>query len=78
MSRRNWIVAGGVATLAGLVLLALRGTAVEAVGAGLVGAVLLASIALIVVRLGPQSRPDREREALAREEFDRTGRWPAE
>ncbi len=66
------------ATVTGLVLLGLRGTAVEAVGAGLVGVVLVASIGLIVVRLGPQSAPDREREALAREEFERTGHWPAE
>jgi hypothetical protein len=78
MPRRGWIVIGGVATLAGLALLQLDGTVVEAVGAALLGAVLVAAIALIVVRLGPQSQPDREREARAREEFDRTGRWPAE
>jgi len=56
----------------------LDGTAVEAVGAVLVCLVLGASIALIVARLGPQSQPDRDREALARDEYDRTGRWPAE
>jgi hypothetical protein len=71
-------VLSGLATVAGLVLLQLRGAAVETVGAVLLGAVIVASLALIVGRLGPQSRPDREREALAREEFDRTGRWPAE
>jgi hypothetical protein len=39
---------------------------------------LVAVIALIVGRLGPESQPEREREAAAREEFDRTGRWPGE
>jgi hypothetical protein len=78
MPRRRWLVVGGLATLAGLVLLQLDGTAVEAVGAALLGAVLVAAIALIVVRLGPQSQPDRQREALARDQFDRTGDWPAD
>jgi hypothetical protein len=76
--RRHYLILGGVATLAGLALLQLNGTVAEAVGAALLGGVLAAAIALIVGRLGPQSQPDREREALAREEFDRSGRWPAE
>ena len=78
MPRRRWIVVCGLATVAGLALLQLDGTALEAVGAVLVGLVLAAAIGLIVARLGPQSQPDREREALAREEFERTGSWPAE
>jgi hypothetical protein len=28
--------------------------------------------------LGPGNAPEREREMEAREEFDRTGRWPEE
>ena len=76
--RRRWILACGLATVAGLALLQLDGTVVEAVGAVLVGLVLTAAIGLIVVRLGPQSDSDRDREALAREEFERTGSWPAE
>jgi hypothetical protein len=75
---RRSLILGGIATLAGVVLLQLDGTVVEAVGAVLLGIVLVAAIALIVGRLGPQSQPDRDREALAREQFDRTGRWPAE
>jgi hypothetical protein len=39
---------------------------------------LVVVLGFVVVRLGPQSQPDREREALAREEFDRTGEWPAD
>ena len=49
-----------------------------AVGGVLLGGALLAGIALIIFRLGPQSQPDRAQEAGAREEFDRTGRWPAD
>ena len=39
---------------------------------------LVVLIGLIVLRLGPQSQPDREREARAREVFERTGEWPVE
>jgi hypothetical protein len=39
---------------------------------------LVATIVVIVARLGPQSQPEREREEVARQEFDRTGQWPAE
>jgi hypothetical protein len=39
---------------------------------------LVATIAVIVARLGPQSQPEREREEVARQEFDRTGQWPAD
>ena len=64
--------------LAGFVILAVHGSDVlEAIGGLLLGGVLLVLIGLIVLRLGPQSRPDREREAQAREEFERTGEWPA-
>jgi hypothetical protein len=51
---------------------------IVAVGGVLLGGSLLAGIGVIIVRLGPQSQPDRAREARAREEFDRTGRWPSE
>ena len=65
--------------LAGFVLLQLPGdSALQAVGAVLLLGVLFAVIGLVVGWLGPQSRPDREREALAREEFDRTGFWPVD
>ena len=65
--------------LAGFVLLQLPGNgAMQSVGAGLLLGALFAVIGLVVGWLGPQSRPDREREALAREEFDATGSWPTE
>ena len=65
--------------LAGFVLLQLPGNgALQSAGAGLLLGALLAVIVLLVGWLGPQSGPDREREALAREEFDATGSWPTE
>jgi hypothetical protein len=78
MRLRNWVVLAVLATLAGLGMLETDSTVIEAVGASLVGVVLVAGIWLTVARLGPQSQPDREREELAREEFERTGSWPGE
>lgn len=78
MRQRIAIVAFAVAGFAGFVLLAVPGGAVqEIVGSVLLGVMLLAVVGVILLRLGPQSTPDREREAAAREEFDRTGEWPA-
>jgi hypothetical protein len=69
----------GAAGLAGFVLLAVPGSGTqEIVGTFLLAAMLIYVFGLIVLRLGPQSQPEREREAQAREEFDRTGRWPGE
>ena len=78
MPRRRWSVAFGLAGLVGFVLLLLPGTVVEAVGAVLLGLMLGAIVWWIVGLLGPQSQPDRAREAQAREEFERTGEWPAD
>jgi len=78
MPSRRAIAAMLVATAVGLALLQIDGTVVEAVGAVLVVGVILIVIGLTVARLGPESQPERDREARAREEFDRTGRWPAE
>ena len=77
-SRRRLFATLGAATVAGIVLLNLSGTLPEAIGAILVTAVLVVAIGLIVLRLGPQSQPDREREERAREEFARTGEWPSD
>jgi hypothetical protein len=76
---RKWSTAVALAGLAGFVLLAVpdSGT-LEIVGTVLLSVMLVAVIGLIVGRLGPQSQPEREREALAREEFERTGEWPAD
>ncbi|HEY5389402.1 MAG TPA: hypothetical protein VIJ83_02510 [Solirubrobacteraceae bacterium] len=69
----------GVAGLAGFILLAIPGGgAQELVGTVLLAVMLIAVIAVIVARLGPQSQPEREREELARQEFERTGSWPAD
>jgi hypothetical protein len=78
VSGRGWILTAGLATLAGFVLLELPGNAAAIAGVVLLSLVLIAAIGVTVARLGPQSGPDREREALARDEFDRTGRWPGE
>jgi hypothetical protein len=79
-SRRRgaWVALLSFAGLGGFVILALHGSdLLEAVGGVLLGGVLLVLVGLILLRLGPQSRPDREREARAREELERTGEWPA-
>jgi hypothetical protein len=79
MPSRVWMVTVGVSGLAGFVLLALPGGGTqEIIGTFLLAGMLVAVIGLIVLRLGPQSQPERELEARAREEFDRTGEWPAE
>jgi hypothetical protein len=79
MPSRAWFVSVALAGLAGFVLLAIPGGGVQdLVGAVLLAGMLVAVIAVVVGRLGPQSQPEREREELAREEFDRTGHWPAE
>jgi hypothetical protein len=79
MRQRIWIVTVGVCGLAGFVLLTIPGSGVqEVIGCVLLGFLLVVVIAVVVGRLGPQSQPDREREARAREEFDRTGEWPAD
>jgi len=61
------------------VLLAVPGGGLQQViGSILLGVMLVVVVGTVVLRLGPQSQPDREREAQAREEFDRTGHWPAD
>jgi hypothetical protein len=75
--QRVGIVTVGVAGLAGFVLLALPGSGTQQViGTVLLAIMLVVVLGVVAVRLGPQSQPDREREARAREEFDRTGEWP--
>jgi hypothetical protein len=76
---RKWIATVGVAGLAGFVLLTVPGSATqEIVGTILLTGMLVCVVGLILLRLGPQSEPEREREQQAREEFDRTGSWPGE
>jgi hypothetical protein len=79
MRDRIAVVVVALAGLAGFVLLAIPGGgAQEVTGAVLLAIMLACVIGVIILRLGPASQPDREREARAREEFDRTGEWPAE
>ncbi|MGA2470278.1 MAG: hypothetical protein ABSG64_06275 [Solirubrobacteraceae bacterium] len=77
MARKIAIGLPAACGLAGFVILATHANnTLGAIGGVLLGGALLAAIAAIIVRLGPQSQPDRAREARAREEFERTGRWP--
>jgi hypothetical protein len=77
--QRVAIVLLGLCGLAGFVLLTVPGSGLqEVIGSVALGILLVAVVGVVVVRLGPQSQPDREREARARDEFDRTGEWPAD
>ena len=79
MPSRPMMVIVGAAGLAGFVLLAVPGNgAQEIIGTFLLAGMLVYVIAVIVLRLGPQSQPERDREAQARDEFDRTGQWPGD
>jgi hypothetical protein len=79
MPDRRWIATVAVAGLAGFVLLTVPGGATqEIIGTILLAGMLVAVIGVIVLRLAPQSEPERAREARAREEFERTGEWPVE
>lgn len=68
----------GLCCLGGFVLLNLPQSGTLAI----IGVVLLTIALLIgigaILRAGRGSITDREREASAREHFDRTGRWPGE
>jgi hypothetical protein len=76
--RGAWVALLSLAGLGGFVILALHGSdPLEALGGVLLGGALLVLVGLILLRLGPESLPDREREARARDEFERTGEWPA-
>lgn len=69
----------GLCGLGGFVLLTVPGSGPqEEIGVVLLSILLVAVVGVVVVRLGPESQPDREREARARDEFDRTGEWPAD
>lgn len=69
----------GAAILGGFVILSTPASGLLAdLGTALLSFALLAVIGLIMLQLGPRSGSDRERELQAREEFDRTGRWPDE
>jgi hypothetical protein len=63
--------------VAGIVLLVVGGSDAT-VGAGvvLIGVGLLVALLNVLMRLGLDSNRDRERDQLARQYFDRHGRWP--
>jgi hypothetical protein len=64
---------------AGFVVLSTNpGTLLAVIGAVLLGAALITALLVIMLRLGPSSAPDREREEHAREQYDVTGAWPDE
>ena len=72
---RYWLPA--VIAAAG-VIVALVGSssALDALGASLVGAALVVLLMNLFIRLSLQSNRDREREDRARTFFDEHGRWP--
>ena len=74
---RYWLP--GAIALAGVVV-ALVGSssALDALGASLVGAALVVLLINLFIRLSIQSNRDREREDRARTFFDEHGRWPDE
>jgi len=67
---------------AGVVLIILGGAGTDSVLAGAGVALILAGVVVWMInwmyRMSVQSNRDREREELAREYFDRHGRWPDE
>jgi hypothetical protein len=50
----------------------------QGAGVALIGCAVLVVMFNLFLRLGWRDQRDREREELAREHFDRTGRWPDE
>lgn len=78
--RRASLLLPAALCVAGFAILQAAGhsTLLAVLGGVLLFAALLAAIGAIILRLGPQSRPDREREARAREIFEASGRWPEE
>jgi hypothetical protein len=62
--------------LTGIVLAIAGDETWDAAGAVLVGVAALVALLNVLMRLGLESNRDREREERAREQFDRSGRWP--
>lgn len=78
VSRGLLIAVTAVCALAGFVLLNLpQSGAVAVSGVALLSFALLVAI-VATVRAGRGSVADREREASAREHFERTGSWPSD
>jgi hypothetical protein len=72
---RYWLPA--VIAAAGVIIaLAGSSSALDALGASLVGAALVVLLINLFIRLSLQSNRDREREDRARAFFDEHGRWP--
>jgi uncharacterized protein (DUF58 family) len=79
MWRRVTYALIGAALLGGFVILSTPASgALADLGTALLAFALLAMLGLLLYLVGPGAGSDREEEALARDEFDRTGRWPDE
>lgn len=63
--------------VAGVVLLVVGGEVATGIGIVFIGSAFLVALFNAFIRLAGSSQDDRDREAAAREEFARTGRWPA-
>jgi hypothetical protein len=62
--------------VAGIVLAAAGHGDISVLGVALIGVAIVVLAANLYVRLSIASQRDRDREAAARREFTRTGRWP--
>jgi hypothetical protein len=62
--------------LAGVILMTVGAGSVAALGALLVGIAGLVVLVNVLARMSISSQSDRDREARARREFQRSGRWP--
>jgi hypothetical protein len=72
---RYWLP--GLIAAAGVGIALIGSTsALDALGASLVGAALVVLLINLFIRLSLESNRDREREDRARDYFDRHGRWP--
>jgi uncharacterized protein (DUF58 family) len=79
MWRRVTYALIGAALLGGFVILSTPASgALADLGTALLAFALLAMLGLLLYLVGPGAGSDREEESLARDEFDRTGRWPDE
>ncbi|HZV74778.1 MAG TPA: hypothetical protein VFF79_13770 [Conexibacter sp.] len=80
-ARLVWAVRYGLPAaicLAGLIFLVVNPSANFEGAMALIGAGLSVLLVNLLFRFGLTSDQDRAREAAARREFDRTGRWPDE
>jgi hypothetical protein len=78
VARAFLIALTSVCCLGGFVLLNLpEGGTIDVVGVALLSLALVVAL-VAILRAGRGSLKDREREARARDQFERTGEWPSD